>query len=142
MEPELKDYYKQISRTIKCPAKQKRAFLNDFKNTVEEFVQSNDSATMERICGEFGTPREIADSFNSLNGPTAERKLRLRKWLFVFLAIALFVYIIFVAACFIDVHEEAHGWFAEGVMAIINLKERVCYEKSGLYTIGLIFSLI
>lgn len=117
---ELDNYYKQISKSLICIGKQKRAFLNDFKNSVEEYVQTHNSATIRQLYDEFGTPQEIADSFNNQN-ESLKNKYRIRKWICIILSVALLVYIIFIVASFIDVHEEAHGWFKEGLLNIFLL---------------------
>lgn len=117
---ELDNYYKQISKSLICIGKQKSIFLNDFKNNVAEYVQTHNSATITQLYEEFGTPQEIADSFNNQND-SLKNKYRIRKWICIILSIALLVYIIFIVASFIDVHEEVHGWFEEGLLAIFSI---------------------
>ena len=116
---ELKTYYKEISSALICPAKQKKAFIDDFKANVDEYLANFPDADMDKIKAEFGTAQEIASSF-IINSDTAKikKKLDMRKLILIAVVIALAIYLVFVVISLIDVHTEAHGYMQEAIMMI------------------------
>lgn len=116
---ELKFYYKEVSSALICSQKQKKAFMNDFKSEVEDYLSAYPQADIDNIKAEFGTAGEIASSF-IMSSDTAEikKKLDIRKLLIIAVATALVLYLIFVVTSLIDVHTEAHGYIQESIMMI------------------------
>ena len=119
---QLKSYYREISSALICPQKQKKAFMRDFKNNIDEYLSTCPEADMDKIKAEFGTAQEIASSF-VWGSDTAEikKKLDIRKLLIIAVIIALAIYLAFVVISLIDVHTEAHGYIDEGIMMISTL---------------------
>ncbi len=115
-ERELNDYYKAVSKALRCDKKQKRAFLNELKANVADYISSEPDATMERIYGEFGAPYEISAGFAEVNGNTGRR--RILRIVLIAVIIALVIYGIFIAASYIDVHTEARGHMEETLLMI------------------------
>ena len=62
---EIKAYLKQIKKELTCSNSLKNVFLNDFNNQIKSFVYDNDTYTMNDITNHFGTPKEIAYSFEN-----------------------------------------------------------------------------
>lgn len=116
---QLKSYYKEISSALICSAKQKKAFMNELKSDIDEYLAACPQADMDKIKAEFGTAQEIASSFLT-GSDTAEikKKLDIRKLILIAVVIALVIYLAFVVISLIDVHTEAHGYIEEGIMMI------------------------
>ncbi len=116
---ELKEYYSRINDAVLCDRKQKKAFLKQLKENVQEYICDAPEATMEDIEKTFGTPRTIAESFivNADSGKI-KKQIQLKKVLVIAVVIALIIYALFVVLSLIDVHTEAHGYFEEGFLAV------------------------
>ncbi len=122
-DKELKKYYTEISKLIICGKKQKTEFLSELKSNVNDFLSQEDELTIEGIHAAFGTPEEIGKSFmENCTSETIKKKLDIKKCVLIFLAAALVIYLIFVAASLIDVHTESHGYMKEGIITIITYK--------------------
>ncbi len=122
-DKELKKYYAEISKAILCDKKQKTAFLAELKSNVGEYLSAEEDAKIENVISAFGTPEEIAKSFMENSSPALmKKKLDIKKYILIFLAMALLIYLVFVIVSLIDVHTEAHGYLDEGIMMINNLK--------------------
>ncbi|MCR5783492.1 MAG: hypothetical protein K6G90_12260 [Clostridia bacterium] len=115
-ERELNDYYKAVSKALRCDRKQKQAFMNELQANVNDFIISEPDATTERIYAAFGAPDEIAAGFAEANRNALRR--RIIKIVLIAVVIALVIYGIFIAASYIDVHTEAHGRIEETVLMI------------------------
>lgn len=118
---ELKEYYARISHCVVCGHKQKSAFLKELKNTVEEFRLSNPDASVDEIKAFFGSPEQIAASFTeNRDWRELKKNLSVKKLLLLAVILALLIYVAFIVISLIDVHEEAHGYFREGILTMVN----------------------
>ena len=73
----INEYLKELSDLLCCRKKQKRKILLDFQNRLAEFEceYSTITLTYERIIEQFGSPKEVADSFLSECNPVQLHKL-------------------------------------------------------------------
>lgn len=117
---QLRDYYKEISSSLRCTKKENEKLLCEIKNDVEDFVENNPGADFEAVVNVFGTPLEIAESAVSDASPKTGVK-GILKLIAAAVIIALFFYIAFIVISLIDVHTEAHGYFSEGILNIYNV---------------------
>lgn len=118
---ELKEYYARISDCVVCNRKQKTAFLKELKSSIEEYRLSNPQATASDIEAFFGSPEQIAKSFTENSDPIKLKKsLSVRKLILLAVILALLIYAAFIVISLIDVHDEAHGYFSEGILTVIN----------------------
>lgn len=62
-DPEIKKYFREIKRQLHCPRSRKRAFLNQFLESLAQYREEHPRATFPDIVAEFGNPQEIASSF-------------------------------------------------------------------------------
>ena len=113
---ELKRYIGEVKRSLVCKRHQKRAFLRELQQGVEEYLCSHPSADMASLESVFGTPRQISESFLDADGAAAVKRLRLRRWICAAVAVALLAYLAFIIVSLIDVHREAHGFSREGIL--------------------------
>ena len=63
----IKEYLKELSDLLCCKKKQKQKILFDFQNRLAEFECEHPTKTLtyEQIIEQFGSPKEVADSFLS-----------------------------------------------------------------------------
>ena len=113
---ELKRYLGEVRRSLVCPQRQKRAFMRTLQGSAEEYLASEPAADRAALEREFGTPGAIAESFLANDPASAVKKLRLKHWVLAALAVAVLAYLVFIVVSLIDVHEEAHGYFEEGIL--------------------------
>lgn len=118
---ELKEYYKKISGSIISDNRQKKAFLKEIRENIDEFILMKPDATIDQIYIQFGSPEEIANSFIENNKLLITRKIKIKKMLCIGIGIIIFLYLTFIVASLIDVHEEAHGYFIEGFLIVQDL---------------------
>lgn len=121
-DKELKNYYLQINCRVLCDHKQKKEFLCQLKENVEEYISEVPDATIEEIEKAFGTPEKIAESFMvNADSIKIKKQIQAKKILAFAVVIALVIYAIFVVISLIDVHTEAHGYFEEGFLTVGNI---------------------
>lgn len=117
LKKELNTYFSNVEDLLLCDRKNKKAFLEDLKNDIDEFVQHEPDVDFDSILSAFGTPEEIAESFlKNADIADIKKKMNVKKILLFSLLAVVLVYVIFVIASFIDVHTEAHGYFEEGIL--------------------------
>ncbi len=117
LQKELNGYCKQVEALLLCDRKNKKAFLAELKNDIDEFLQQEPEADFTDVLTAFGAPEEIAESFlKNADITSIKKKLNVKKIVLFTLLIAMVVYIIFVVASFIDVHTESHGYYEEGIL--------------------------
>ena len=68
LNKELKKYFKEIKKKLNCKSYLKQGFIAQFKENLNEYIESNneEDLTMEIIYKRFGTPDEIANSFDDI----------------------------------------------------------------------------
>ncbi len=117
LKKDLHVYFKEIDNLLICDRKNKKDFLADLKNDIDEFVQTESDANFNDILSAFGRPDEIAESFlKNTDVSNIKKKMNVKKlFLFLLLTVVL-VYIIFIIASFIAVNTEAHGYYEEAIL--------------------------
>lgn len=63
LDKKLKRYYRRIKRILLCPGKEKKKFLDDLKNSIEDFKSEYSKASFEDIQKQFGDPKSISETF-------------------------------------------------------------------------------
>lgn len=117
LKKELNTYFSNVEDLLLCDRKNKKVFLEDLKNDIDEFVQHEPEADFGSILSAFGTPAEIAESFlKNADIADIKKKMNIKKIVLFSLLAVVLVYVIFVVASFIDVHTEAHGYYEEGIL--------------------------
>lgn len=118
---ELKEYYARIANSVVCSRKQKNAFLKELKSNIEEFRLSNPQASVDDIKEFFGSPEQIAESFmENSDCIKLKKKLSVKKLVIIAVILALLIYAAFIVISLIDVHNEAHGYFSQGILTVAN----------------------
>ena len=122
----IKSYLSDVSKMLLCGKKEKRAILCALKADAEEFASGKKRITRSELENLLGSPESIAGSL-AINTDEAliKRKLSLKKAVLFALIAALIIWAAFAIISFIDVHNEAHGYIEEGLLAAQGLIGRV-----------------
>lgn len=64
---DLKNYYSLIKKNLSCSFNMKSVFMKDLNDRINEFLVDNPNSTIDTIIENFGTPVEIAKSFDKDN---------------------------------------------------------------------------
>ena len=122
----VKNYCADVSKALICERKKKNEILSELKTSVEEYFSEHPTATPDELREVFGSPSEIAAS--ALQGEdlnALKRKTLIRRDVIIAVILALLIWAAFAVASLIDVHEEAHGYMEEGIMAISTIESEV-----------------
>lgn len=111
----LKQYYRQISRHLSCPAGRKQQIMENIRSGVNDFLLEKPDADMAAIMQHFGTPEQIAESYLSeMDLKELKKTLNIRKRTFTVVLIAvltaLAMWAIAVVIASIDAHIQAGGY--------------------------------
>lgn len=60
---DIKQYLKQIRLLLPISGREERKFLHDFKNAVEEYIESNPNCSFYDIREHFGKPEDIVHDY-------------------------------------------------------------------------------
>lgn len=91
---DLKKYYTSIKKNLSCSFNMKSVFIKDLNDKVSDFLEENPNSTIENIIENFGTPEEIAKSFDKDNEyykRKAKKRLIVEIALLVLLVVAIIV---------------------------------------------------
>lgn len=91
---DLKKYYTSIKKNLSCSFNMKSVFIKDLNERVSDFLEDNPDSTLENVTENFGTPEEIAKSFDKDNEylkRKAKKRLIIEIVLLVLLVIAIII---------------------------------------------------
>ena len=96
----IRQYLKEVRKTLTCPMSVKSVFLGELKNTVLEYAGGKENITVEMLCAEFGSPTEIADGFLERSDyqkllQKAKKKLRIWRVVSAILAVSVVLVILY-----------------------------------------------
>lgn len=63
MEAELNEYYRQIQRSLCCPRKYRKKFLEDLKNNIACDCQNDPQFSYADVLDKYGSPDQLASSY-------------------------------------------------------------------------------
>lgn len=87
---ELKKYYTSIKKNLSCSFNMKSVFIKELNGRVSNYLEENANSTMEKFIEDFGTPEEIAKTFDKDND-YYKRKARNRLIIEILLVIVLII---------------------------------------------------
>ncbi|MDE5715584.1 MAG: hypothetical protein K2I42_05560 [Anaeroplasmataceae bacterium] len=67
LKKELKKYYNSIRKNLACSFNMKSVFISEFNSRVYDYLEENPNQTIENVIEYFGSPEEIAKSFDKDN---------------------------------------------------------------------------
>lgn len=98
---DINKYLKRIKKELTCSSNLKYAFIHDYKEQINDYINENDNVIIGDIIDHFGNAKEIADSFKDINYDERLNKLA-KKYMFIKI-ITIFLSVIIVIAIFIIV---------------------------------------
>ena len=95
----IHSFCKAVKKMLPGSQSLKRAFIVDFQNRIEEYMENNDTDTIceEDIIAQFGTPEDIAQSFYDRDNLLEIRKKAKKYCIYKVLAISSIVLLILAA---------------------------------------------
>lgn len=82
---ELTNYIRSIQKNMNCSSENKKRFLEELESDIREDIQKNPDMSYKDIIGKYGSPENIAYTYNSLLEPDQywnkiQKKRRLKKY--------------------------------------------------------------
>ncbi len=87
---DLKKYYTSIKKNLSSSFNMKYVFIKDLNDRISDFLEDKPNSTLENVTDNFGTPEEIAKSFDKDN-EYYKRKARNRLIIEIILVIVLII---------------------------------------------------
>ena len=104
-----KKYLRDISKKMSCSGSLRHVLLGDLRSCVYDFAAERSAITFEALCEQFGTPEEVARSFDCTE-VTEDIKNRAKKYFGAKIAaIALAVALVAVLIFLVVVIKETSG---------------------------------
>lgn len=92
---DLKSYFKTIKKLLPIYGKNEKRFLNDFQQTVEEYIKINADYNMNDIIDNFQDPKCIvADYINTIDSDYLSKHLKKARLIRI-VSIAAFTFLLF-----------------------------------------------
>jgi len=114
---ERKRYLKDISSLLVCSSKERKKFVKDFNNNIDEFIDANPDADIDTIKMEMGTPQEIAEEFMASASPKEiKKRISTVRAIIIGAAIIIIIIMIFFILIFVDAHKASRGHFEETII--------------------------
>ena len=121
MMKELNKYYSELNKILPIGKSAKQRFMQDLKDSVDEFLNSNEFATYHDILNNFGTPESIALTFmaqenneETLTRITVKKRIKTviicSFCLFALITILVYGFVVF------DAYRTNHGFFSDEII--------------------------
>ena len=102
---ERNNYISQIKKLLFCSSKDRKKFLKEFNDNIDDFLKDNPEASIDELQKAMGTPQEIADGFlgNTSTQDIKKRTSIVRVAIIFATIITLIITAVYVSA-WIDAH--------------------------------------
>lgn len=111
-DKERKQYLKEISSSLVCSAKDRKKFINDFNDNIDEFINSNPETSIDELKKVMGSSQEIAEEFMANASPKEiKKRISAIRILIISIVIIVLIMVIFLIAIFIDSFRAKRGHF-------------------------------
>ncbi len=133
LEKQIDKYIKEVSSLIFCDKKEKKYFLESFRNDVLSYCEMKEVENINQIYHHFGEPEMIAGYFYDESSlKEIKKRMNVRKIIricaIVLVIAALIIWAIAVTIALVDSHNVVNGYavnesavIEEAVIHIINL---------------------
>lgn len=113
---EVDSFIAEIRKNMLCPTSQKKAIINDFENSIFDFVEANNITDISDVRAHFGEPKDIAQQLLEDIDPSKIKKAinikRVVLCALIFLASIFAISMIYIV---IDNHLGQPTYFSEGL---------------------------
>ena len=116
LDKEIEAYISEIKKNLLCSTSQKNSITSDLRNSVIDFVDSNDIDDINKVYTQFGSPQEIANQLISETEPHKIKKnFNHHKIVIIGVVIAVLIVAIVIIWSAIEGHKSVDGYFVESV---------------------------
>ena len=117
LKKDINQYIKEIKQNIICDFKTRKKFISDIKNSIYDFVECENSTSIDDVYHHFGTPQQIAKEF-ILNADVKKikRRMNFTKVVFVGVIIAIVLWATAVTIDLIDSLRDNHGYYVDEIV--------------------------
>lgn len=111
-DKERKQYLKEISSSLVCSAKDRKRFINDLNDNIDEFINTHPEANIDELKNAMGTSQEIAEEFMANASPKEiKKRISAIRILIISIVIIVLIMVIFLITIFIDSFRANRGHF-------------------------------
>ncbi|MCM1285887.1 MAG: DUF6120 family protein [Acetobacter sp.] len=120
LDKAIKKYLKEVKSLIICNSKSKRDFMKKYKESIYDYVESNDISTVDKFQENFGDPETIAKAFFAdADLKEIKKKLNVKRIILGLIIGILIIWGVFVSLVIFDSYDETHGYFVNEPAVII-----------------------
>ena len=114
LKKDINQYIKEIKQNIICDFKTRKKFISDIKNSIYDFVECENSTSIDDVYHHFGTPQQIAkEFFVNADVKKIKRRMNFTKVVFVGVFVALLMFGTALVIELVDAHSSNHGYGVE-----------------------------
>ena len=107
---ERNQYINQIKKLLFCSSKDRKKFLKEFNDNIDDFLKDNPEASFNELQKAMGTPQEIADGFlGNADIKAIKKRTSIVRVLIIIGAIALIIFATVLFCVWLDAREARVG---------------------------------
>ena len=107
---ERKHYINQIKKLLFCSSKERKKFLNEFNDNIDDFLKDHPDASIDDLQKNMGTPQEIAEGFlGNADTKAIKRRTSVVRVLIIIGAAALLIFAVTLLFLWLDAHNDHYG---------------------------------
>lgn len=108
---ERNQYINQIKKLLFCSSKERKKFLKEFNDNIDDFLKDNPEASIEELQKTMGTPQEIADGFlGNADTKAIKKRTSIVRILVLGISIAVIIIAIFFITAWIDMYKNHRSY--------------------------------
>lgn len=118
---ELKQYYKQIQKTLPCTHTYKKRLIQELKESVDSYLKEHPDTDMRAIENRFGTAEQIVASYAmEMDAVDIVKNHRMRKRIITVavavITVALVLWLVALIVASIDAADDERGYLETGII--------------------------
>ncbi|MBR6982010.1 MAG: hypothetical protein IKH75_00525 [Ruminococcus sp.] len=107
---ERNQYINQIKKLLFCSSKDRKKFLKEFNDNIDDFLKDNPEANIEELQKAMGTPQEIADGFlGNANTKDIKKRTSIVRVLIIIGVVGILILAITLLGLWLDAREARVG---------------------------------
>lgn len=111
----LKQYFYSVRKALPCPRKMKRQIIAQLKDSVNEYLATNQGADFWAVQNHFGTPQQIASGFvEDQSASDLLQKMSVKRKIVAIVAgvaaVAILLWGVALTCTFIEAQSESEGY--------------------------------
>ncbi|WP_297958887.1 DUF6120 family protein [uncultured Ruminococcus sp.] len=111
---ERNQYINQIKKLLFCSSKERKKFLKDFNDNIDDFLKDNPDVSIDELQKTMGTPQEIADGFlSNINTKYIKKRTSIVRVLIIIGAIALIIFGTVLFCAWLNARKSVDGDYGE-----------------------------